>query len=140
MVDTLNFLANGQRKFSMLLPENPARSLSYDYRLPPQHTFQILRCSLPPIYKLTPEQFTQQVAAFKEALDLNWQSRLDTALTSENTADNDYWDEIKFITTKKEDVWCHLKPELYCIFWYMNIQNLYVPDKLYKDEIKRVGD
>ena len=65
---------------------------------------------------------------------------MDTALTSENTADNDYWDEIKFITTKKEDVWCHLKPELYCIFWYMNIQNLYVPDKLYKDEIKRVGD
>ena len=35
MVDTLNFLANSQKKFSLLLPANPTRSLSYDYRLPP---------------------------------------------------------------------------------------------------------
>ena len=68
------------------------------------------------------------------------QSRLDAALSSENTQDNDYWDEIKFVTTKKDDLWRHLKPELYCIFWYMNIQNLYVPEKLYKDEIKSIAD
>lgn len=39
IVDTLKFLADSQKKFSLLLPENPARSLSYDYRLPPQHVF-----------------------------------------------------------------------------------------------------
>ena len=121
MVDTLNFLANSQKKFSLLLPENPARSLSYDYRLPPQHVFQILRCALPPIYKLTPEQFTKEVAAFKDVLDLSIQSRFDQAMSSENTQDNDYWDEIQFVQAKKEDLWLHLKPELYCIFWYINI-------------------
>ena len=35
MVDTLNFLANSQKKFALLLAENPAKSLSYDYKLPP---------------------------------------------------------------------------------------------------------
>jgi len=43
------------------------------------------------------------------------------------------------LTTKKEDLWVHLKPELYTIFWYMNIQNLTVPDKLYNEEIKSIN-
>ena len=67
-------------------------------------------------------------------------SRLEAALASENTEDNDYWDETKFLMTKKEDMWQVLKPELYCIFWYMNIQSLCVPDKLYKEEIKSLSE
>jgi len=141
MVDTLRFLGNSQpKKFAALLPENPGRCLSYNYRLPPQHVFQILRCALPPIYKLTPETFASQVESFKEVLDLSTQSRLDVALTSENSIDNDYWDEMGYVVAKKEDMWRHLKPELYCIFWYMNIQSILVPEQLYKDEIKSVTD
>ena len=55
LVDTLSFLATSQKKFSMLLPENPIKTLGYDYRLPPQYTFQILRSALPHIYKLSDE-------------------------------------------------------------------------------------
>ena len=73
-------------------------------------------------------------------LDLSWQSRLDTALSSENTDDNDYWDEMAFLQTKKTELWCHLRPELYCIFWYLDIRDLLVPKILYEDEIKSVGD
>ena len=54
------------------------------------------------------------------------QSRIDIALVSENSLENDYWDEHQFLITRKEDAWKILKPELYCIFWYMNIQNLMV--------------
>lgn len=88
---------------------------------------------------LTPEQFADQVADFKKVLDYSWQSRLDVARTSEATQDNGYWDEIKYVETKKEDLWVHLKPELYCIFWYMSIQNLTVPEKLYKEEISSIS-
>mgnify|MGYP006889575701 CR=1 FL=1 len=35
MVDTLFFLAGSQKKFSQLLPPEPTKSLSLDYRLPP---------------------------------------------------------------------------------------------------------
>jgi acetyl esterase/lipase len=38
-VDTLNFLATSDKKFTMLLTESPAKTLSYDYRLPPQYVF-----------------------------------------------------------------------------------------------------
>ena len=61
------------------------------------------------------------------------------ARSSEATTDNDYWDEIKYLETKKEDLWVHLKPELYCIFWNMSIQNLTVPEKLYKEEISSIS-
>ena len=39
MVDTLKFLSATQKKFASLLPENPARCLAHDSRLPPQHVF-----------------------------------------------------------------------------------------------------
>ena len=55
LVDTLSFLATSQKKFGMLLPENPTKTLGYDYRLPPQYTFQILRSALPHLYKLSDE-------------------------------------------------------------------------------------
>ena len=73
-------------------------------------------------------------------LDLSVQSRIEAAMASENTEDNEYWDELGFLKTRKEDVWQMLKPELYCIFWYMNIQNLIVPEKLYKEEIKSLSE
>ena len=71
---------------------------------------------------------------------MSMQSRIDVAQNCEDTADNDYWDEIKFVSMKKEELWKHLRPELYTIFWYMNIQNLIVPEKLYKELIKSIAD
>lgn len=100
----------------------------------------MMRCALPPIFKLSSEEFAQKTVIFKDVLDLSSQSRIDVALKSENTTDNDYWDEMTYVTVKKEDLWKHLKPEFYCIFWYMNIQSLLVPEKLYKDQIKSVSD
>ena len=65
LVDTLSFLSTSQKKFSTLLPENPIKTLGYDYRLPPQYTFQIMRCALPHIYKLTDETLAENVLDFK---------------------------------------------------------------------------
>ena len=65
---------------------------------------------------------------------------MDIAIENENSLENDYWDELQFITTRKEDVWKILKPELYCIFWYMSIQNLVVSEQQYKDEIKKISE
>jgi hypothetical protein len=75
-VDTLNFLASSDKKFAQLLTESPAKTLSLDYRLPPQYVFHVLRCSMPPIHKLKPEQFNDYVAEFKKVLDYNMQSRM----------------------------------------------------------------
>ena len=140
LVDTLSFIAETPKKFSKLLPENPVKTLGYDYRLPPQYTFHIYRCSLPHIHNLSEEAFCQNVFDFKNVLDYSLQSRIDVALESENAQDNEYWDELKFVTTRKEDAWKILKPELYCIFWYMNIQSLLVCEKEYRDEIKKVTE
>ena len=100
----------------------------------------MLRCSLPPIYKLKPEQFTQCLAEFKNVLDYSLQSRLEVAKTSTNAQENDYWDEPQFVQLRKDGVWRCIKPEIYFIFWFMTIQNLVACDQSYKEEIKRIGD
>jgi len=42
--------------------------------------------------------------------------------------------------TKKEEVWKSMRPELYTIFWYINLQSLVVPEAQYKQELKRIND
>lgn len=82
LVDSLNFLASSEKKFALLLTEKPAKTLSFDFRLPPQYVFQILRCSLPPIHKLKNEQFHEYVEEFRKVLEYNLQSRLEIAENS----------------------------------------------------------
>ena len=83
---------------------------------------------MPPIYKIKPENFNDYVFEFKRVLDYSMDSRLEIATGSQNAIDNEYWDEIKFIQVRKDDLWKSLKPEIYFIFWYMSIQNLVVCD------------
>jgi len=49
------------------------------------------------------------------------QTRLDVLKTNEQANENDYWDEEKFVQSKKDSVWKSLKPEIYFIFWYMSL-------------------
>lgn len=42
------------------------------------------------------------------------------------------------MTVKKEEVWKFISPELYTIFWYLNLQSLVVPDDIYKEQIKKI--
>ena len=83
--------------------------------------FQILRCSLPPIYKLKPEQFAQYVDDFKRVLDFSMETRLTAIKTNESAQDNDYWDEFKFVSIRKEQIWNCIRPDVYFIFWYMSL-------------------
>ena len=83
-VDTLNFLASSDKKFQMLLTEYPTKTLTLDYRLPPQYVFQIFRCALPPIYKLKQEQFSQYVEEFKRVLDYSMDSRMTVIQNNES--------------------------------------------------------
>ena len=83
---------------------------------------------MPPIYKIKPEEFNDYVEEFRKVLDYSMQSRIEVAESSQNAKDNDYWDELKFIKVRKDELWKSLKPEIYFIFWYMSIQNLVVCD------------
>jgi len=83
--------------------------------------FQILRPSLPPIFKLTPEAMADVVVQFKSALDQNLELKVNTARTQPSSTSNKYWDEMLFMQAKQTDMWKNIKPELYTIFWYIQL-------------------
>ena len=96
---------------------------------------------MPPVYQLTSEQFADKVSEFKMVLDYHLKARIEVSSKNEAALDNEYFDEHKFMAAKGDgSVWNFLQPELYCIFWYIGLQNLLVPEQLYKDEVKRIGD
>jgi hypothetical protein len=42
------------------------------------------------------------------------------------------------MVSRKEEVWDCLSPELYTIFWYLNIQQLIVPHETYQEQIAKL--
>jgi THO complex subunit 2 len=40
--------------------------------------------------------------------------------------------------SRKEEVWDCLSPELYTIFWYLNLQQLMVPHETYQEQIAKL--
>jgi hypothetical protein len=97
----------------------------------------IIRGSLKPIFELSESEFEQKVHMFKSILDMHLDQRLN-AVTDEKFEGNMYFDERLFIQSRKEEVWQCLNPKLYTIFWYLNLQNLIVPDDTYLDQIKKL--
>ena len=73
LVDTLNYLTNAEVSFAQLLPADAASQLVEVNKLSAPYIFQILRCSLPPIYKQTQESFKQVAKQFWSILEANLQ-------------------------------------------------------------------
>jgi THO complex subunit 2 len=51
---------------------------------------------------------------------------------------SEYFDEHAFMLSRKSEVWDCLSPELYTIFWYLNIQQLIVPHETYQEQITKL--
>ena len=97
----------------------------------------IIRGSLKPIFELTESEFDSKVHMFKSILDMHLDQRLNS-IDDDTYEKNIYFDERLFVQSRKEEVWQCLNPKLYTIFWYLNLQNLIVPDDTYIEQIKKL--
>jgi hypothetical protein len=96
--------------------------------------FFILRGSLKPLYQLSDKDFGDKVHLFKSVLDMH----LDQRIRAAEDVDNEYFDEKQFMISRKEEVWQCLSPKLYTIFWYLNLQQLIVPEDTYTEQITKL--
>lgn len=64
---------------------------------------------------------TDVVVQFKSALDQNLELKVNTARTQLSSTSNKYWDEMLFMQAKQTEMWKNIKPELYTIFWYIQL-------------------
>lgn len=131
-VESLAYLENVPSRYSLLFPPQPEKVLTLNYRLPPQYVFQILRGGLKKIQHLTDDEFNQKVHEFKSVLDLHFRVKKEM-VTEEVEQSCEFWDEKKYLTEIDEEKWKILNPQIYTIFWYLNLQSLLVPDDTYAD-------
>lgn len=104
-----------------------------EYNLLPHYIFTLIRPTLPPINECD----NLPLRLFKGIEEKMLDSRLKLA---RNKDENEYWDEVKFLNTKKENLWAKIKPELYCIFWYLSIDDLKVDLDAYATCLKEIKD
>lgn len=60
-------------------------------------------------------------------------------MTPELEEESEYWDEKAYLNIKKNEIWKYLKPELYAIFWYLQLKDILVPEKTYREEINKIN-
>lgn len=63
---------------------------------------------------------------------MHFDQRLNSITDDENDK-HEYFDERLYTRSKRHDLWQALNPQLYTVFWYMNLQQLVVPEEIYQD-------
>jgi hypothetical protein len=69
-----------------------------------------LRGALPPIHKVTPEGFQEIESNFKSVLDNNIELKINKAKDDPAAIENQYWDELSFLNTRKDQIWNSMSP------------------------------
>lgn len=122
--------------YTSLLPTNPLHVLSRTFRLYPEQIFQTVRHSLKPLYQLTTEEYDTKVHEFKDVIDYHLEQ---IAKCKDSECSGDYFDEAKFLEEQKARVWNYITPELYMLFWYLQLSDIYCPENKYASSIKKLN-
>lgn len=76
---------------------------------------------------------------YKEALEASYEQRIKVAEQSESSQENEYWHELEYLKHQKGQLWLHLTPALYYIFWGLSVTDIVVPSRhIYDRELNDV--
>ena len=128
-------LKNNQDAYSQLLPTNPLHVLTRTFGMHPEQVFNTIRHCLKPLYELSTEECTAKVAEFKDVLDYYLTQNAKCINTE---CSDDYFKEKKYLEGQTEKVWNFITPELYMLFWYLQLSNIHWPIDKYKSVIAKV--
>ena len=121
--------------YATLLPTNPLHILSRTFKLYPEQIFHIIRHWLKPIYELTQEEYNTKVAEFKDVIDYHLEENAQWVGTEWSDS---YFEEKKYLEDQKEKIWNFITPELYMLFWYLQLSDIYCPQDKYHTTLEKL--
>eukprot|EP01022_Parablepharisma_sp_SALTPOND_P003062 TRINITY_DN1121_c0_g1_i1.p1 TRINITY_DN1121_c0_g1~~TRINITY_DN1121_c0_g1_i1.p1 ORF type:complete len:867 (-),score=104.28 TRINITY_DN1121_c0_g1_i1:1480-4080(-) len=133
------FIANESENpehYEQLLPHDVVARFISQYKLAPETVFHILAPALKPLYEYSAEEYNKLISLAKEILDKHIANKLAEVNQKEPS---EYFDEPKFLQDKVENIWDSISPELYAIFWYLQLQDIVVPKERYDEEISKLN-
>jgi THO complex subunit 2 len=131
----LMFAEKTPQLYKEILPSNPLRVLTRTFGLFPEQVFHTIRHSLKPLHELTEEEYTTKVVEFKDVLDYHLSQN---ALCLNTECSDDYFDEKKYLEDQKDRVWSFITPELYMLFWYLQLSDIYCPVQQYSSTLQKI--
>lgn len=131
----LMFAEKNQVSYSNLLPSNPLHVLTRTFGMHPEQVFHTIRHCLKPLYTLTHDEQKTKVAEFKDVLDYHLEQNSQCINTE---CSDDYFEEKKYLEDQKNKVWNFITPELYMLFWYLQLSNIHCPIDKYKSVIDKI--
>jgi len=129
--------AENNEHYEQLLPYEAAYRFISQYKLPPEYVFPIIVPALKPLYEYSESDYQRLIQLAKDILDKHIANRFSHF---EKREPSEYFDESKYLHEKLGGVWDAISPELYAIFWYMQLQDISVPKERYDEEITKLNN
>ncbi|CAI2362951.1 unnamed protein product [Moneuplotes crassus] len=131
----LMFAEKHPSSYEQLLPTNPLHVLTRTFGMHPEQVFTTIRHCLKPLYELSPEEFKAKTEEFKDVLDYHLSENAKCIGTE---CSNDYFTEKEYLIDQKNKVWNFITPELYTLFWYLQLSNIHCPIDKYKSTTEKI--
>ncbi|CAD8184298.1 unnamed protein product [Paramecium octaurelia] len=130
----LLFQTDKPTHYAQLFPENPLERMVIDFKLPFEIAFHIVRYSYKSLYNMSEEEFQEEVDNIKNIYD-----KIDPKVMCINPdINNQQVQQLPLIchTYVKDILWTIINPELFAIFWLLSLDNIYVPQAIYDQQLK----
>ena len=87
------------------------------------------------MYELTPDEYNTKVAEFKDVIDYHLEQN---ALWINTEWSDSYFNEKKYVEDQKEKIWNYITPELYMLFWYLQLSDIFCPQDKYHSTLEKL--
>ncbi len=132
----MNFLSiNTDRLiYSKFLPNWRLEKYVINYNLSPENIFYLVRNKIPPLYEMAEDEYSDIILQFSSVLDtyLNLNKKC-----ADEEYDSLYIQKTPFLDDLYKEIWRFITPQLYFIFWSLQLKDIYCPFNIYDKEIEK---
>eukprot|EP00826_Nyctotherus_ovalis_P047430 TRINITY_DN5453_c0_g1_i8.p1 TRINITY_DN5453_c0_g1~~TRINITY_DN5453_c0_g1_i8.p1 ORF type:complete len:1085 (+),score=310.03 TRINITY_DN5453_c0_g1_i8:465-3719(+) len=127
--------AESPEHYEQLLPHNAVARFVSQYKLAPETVFHLLNPAIKPLYECSPEEYDRLIELAKEVLERHIANQL-TNVTHKEASE--YFDEEGFLNSRLSNLWDTITPELYGLFWLLELHDILVPAERYDEAIAKL--
>lgn len=131
----IDFYSEKDDLYARMLKDINPEDFVTKYHLSPVNIFDLYRKTFRPIYEQSQEEYNNNCALFSKIFD-TYQSTKNTFL--KNEFDSSYLQKDTLIDDVYKPIWKYISPELYYIFFFLDLKDIYFPSKQYEKEIEKL--
>jgi hypothetical protein len=132
----MNFLLiNTDRiNYAKLIPNWRLEKYVINYNLPPENIFYLVRNKISPLFDMIEQEYSDLILQYSSVLDsyLNLNKKC-----AEENYESLYIQKGPFLDELYKEIWKYISPQLYFIFWSLQLKDIYAPINIYEKEIEK---